>query len=250
MTHSISPSPADTEKRAGKVHKADFATDDVEIAVLEERTKSYETSDSLDIAGLAEWAIARERLGDLGDIRSIFEVDVEDAQFEKLRQVQESIVQTRILAENEQYKLMTADLKTLIDTTTDPQVSVRLLDVVANAKIARIEETIALDIVEAKDRKDKPAGSSRELRRDAGRRFDIAANVLRQIISQGPGEEQSYRAKFLLGVILFRQAVPLRAENEAGSRPSDQTGLLQESLSLMKALADDPETPGCPRTQD
>lgn len=216
---------------------------DQEIAALVELTNSYETSDSLDVAGLAEWAIAREKLADLEDIRSIFEVDVEDAQFETLKLEQESIAQSRIRAENEYYKLMAADLRTLIDTTTDPQVPVRLLDVVANAKIARIEETIARNIVETKDRKDKTAGSFRQLRRDASRRFDIAANVLRGMITQGLGEEQVYRAKFLLGVILFRQAVPLRAENEPAPRSSDQTRLLQESLSLMKALADDPKTP-------
>ena len=108
---------------------------------------------------------------------------MEDAQFETLRKEQESIVQLRIGAENVYYKLMTADLKTLIDITTDPEVPVRLLDVVANAKIARIEETIARNIVEAKGRKDKTAGSFRQLRRDATRQFDLADNMLQRMIT-------------------------------------------------------------------
>ena len=133
---------------------------------------------------------------------------------------------------------MTRDLKAAIGLLDEPPVVLRLLDVVANAKIARADEAEVLAIAQKEDVPDpiSPVG----LRPDIARRLRGIAVELEGILESIPPSEDSHRARFFLGVIRFRQGVPLRAAGEA--QDIDKWSLGQAERE-MRTLLDDPDAP-------
>ncbi|MCH8146948.1 MAG: hypothetical protein IH987_03015 [Planctomycetes bacterium] len=230
------------ETRQGKKNTADHASN---LEDVRQRIAGYESSDDRSAEIIAEWNVALASQDDLEIISGIIEnaKGLPDDHFENLSRARHELSQTATRGEKQHYEAMSKDIRALIEQVDDPEVVVRLLDVVADAKIARIHETIARDIVDGFWKQDESTGSPRQLRREAGRRFEKAAEILRTLIRAGLSGEQLYRAKFLLGVILYRQAVPLRGKKEPARRTSEQIDQLEESLALMKSLANDRNTP-------
>ncbi|MCH7993411.1 MAG: hypothetical protein IIB57_03095 [Planctomycetes bacterium] len=216
-----------------------------EIRALEEQIATYKALDVPDTETIAEWNEAIAKLDDATGIKNITEsgADYPDEHFEAIRLSEYARAEIAMEAEQQHYEAMTRDIGALIGVLDDPEVAIQLMDVVANAKIARIHETVARDIVDGVRTKDQTTLSPPRLRREASRRFDRAAVTLRTMIAEGISGAQLYRAKFLLGVILYRQAVPLRGKKERAPHSSEERARLDEALTLMKSLADDPNTP-------
>jgi|GEM_PF-4830715 len=217
------------------------------IQQFEEEIAGYQASGLRDPATLAKWNIAMARLLDAGDIKRILDRtgDIPDEQFEELLRAEREKAQAFMRGEKQSYENMTRDVTRLLGLLDDPAELVMLLDVVANAKIARIDETTARNLIDGRISDKGAQASSRELRQNASQRLAVAEQTLKQILEENLASELRTRAQFILGVILFRQAVPMRAESEGYTSLSPKDiKRLREALALMKGLADDPATAG------
>ena len=144
--------------------------------------------------------------------------------------------------EQDHYRKMAADLQHLVGILEHPDAVLRLLEVVANAKIARIDETNARDIVAGDYDREEAPGPVKALRSQASRSLARATGILKTMLDEGLAGDQATRAKFFRGVILFRQAVPVRAPSEGAAVSSTGRRQLAEAQALMTELVDDPAT--------
>ena len=130
--------------------KSEGASYEEDIRALEERIAAYEALDAADSETIAEWNEAIAELVKFKGIKNITEnsADFPDEHIENVRLTEYVKAETSMEAEQQQYEAMTKDIEALIGVLNDPEVVVQLLDVVANAKIARIHETVARDIVD------------------------------------------------------------------------------------------------------
>lgn len=148
--------------------------------------------------------------------------------------------------EKEHYLAMIDDLRLLDRAIDHPEAVIRLLEVVANAKVARADEEEARGLVRGEITPDEASGSVEPLRAAATERLDAAAEMLEALLGEVLEEDTLARTKlkFFLGVIRFRQAIQLRAEVERKAAGPDARGrtLLVEAERIMTELADDDAT--------
>ena len=214
---------------------------DAQTAQLEEQLRQYEGAEELDEAAMAEWIVVRAELLDLtllkNDLRAA--AAMSDEKLEEFRWNQLGQAHAAAQREQEHYREMMADLEHLIGLLEHPDAAVRLLEVVANAKMARIDETTARDIA-AGDYDPKAApGPVGALRSAAAERLERAANVLQTMLGEDLPGEHLMRTKFFLGVIRYRQGLPSRAKTERFDLDATRQGKLAEARGLMTELADD-----------
>lgn len=142
------------------------------------------------------------------------------------------------------YREMLTDLGEAIRLSDQPEAVVQLVDVVARANAARIDEQEALGVVRGDLSPDEASGPVDALRAASAGRLEQAATVLQELLQVETDPTVVMRTKFFLGVIRYRQGVPLRDEK----RERTQVGAVAKSLLLeaeqaMTELADDPQAP-------
>ena len=228
------------EARAGE---KDLATLDRELEQLEERLQGYreahQAGNSEEAA--ADWAVALAERRDLRGLRDRLEevAGKSDEDLAALRR--DAMAEARAAAQREQahYREMVADLGYLVGLLDHPEAVIRLLEVVANAKIARIDETTARDIIQ-KDLAPRDApGPVKALRQAAAHGLERAAGILQRMLDEGLTGEHLVRTKFFLGVIRYRQAVPVRGKGERLDISAGGRRRLAEARVVMTELADD-----------
>jgi len=165
---------------------------------------------------------------------------VEQLEIERGKAVQRSHTVAR--RERWQYLSMIADLKRLVQALDHPEVVIRLLEVVASAKVARIDEEEARDAVRGHISPSDASGPVKALRDAAATRLTEAADILEALLAGELEQRSRGRTKFFLGVIRYRQGVPLRAESELPGLDDRGRSVLQEAERLMAELADDAAT--------
>ncbi len=141
--------------------------------------------------------------------------------------------------EREHYTFMLSDLRSLVDLLDEPQTVIHLLDVVANAKVGRIDAEEARDVARGFIAPNDASGPIEALREAEAQRLRAAVEILEALLGEPLEERDRVRTMFFLGVIRYRLGVPLRADAEA--RQLDEAGIenLREAERLMVALADD-----------
>ncbi len=144
--------------------------------------------------------------------------------------------------ECEQYLKMIEDLKRLVEALDHPEAVIRLLEVVASAKVARIDEKEARDIALGHLEPSNAGGPVEALRAAAVARLDDAAQILEALLSEEHDQATEVRTRFFLGVIRYRQGVPLRGETEPPELDDQARAMLDEAERIMAALADDVAT--------
>ena len=146
---------------------------DAQTAQLEEQLRQYEGAEELDEAAMAEWIVVRAELLDLtllkNDLRAA--AAMSDEKLEEFRWNQLGQAHAAAQREQEHYREMMADLEHLIGLLEHPDAAVRLLEVVANAKMARIDETTARDIAAGDYDPDAAPGPVGALRNAAAERL-------------------------------------------------------------------------------
>ena len=159
----------------------------------------------------------------------------------ELRAAQQQHIRNRSAAAQEERdrSLKTFDDMTrLLEVLDDPEAVLRLLAVVTSAKVARLEEEEARDVVERSLTLDEASAPPGALRADAAARLEEAADILAAVLDTELDEPTRVRAKFFLGVLRFRQGVPLRAELEDPVWNSRTRRRILEAEQLMVELAD------------
>ena len=141
--------------------------------------------------------------------------------------------------ERELFRLMLADVDALIAVLSEPEAVVRLVNVIARSKVARLDEERALLMTHGG--KDAEAESDAEtiasLRESAAVSLGQAADMLTTQLAMGfTRPEDVVRTKFFLGVIHFRQALPRRTAAEPHDRDAKW---LADSERIMEELASD-----------
>lgn len=148
-------------------------------------------------------------------------------------------LQKEYRTERELFRQMLTDMDALIAALSDPQAVVRLVDVVARSKVARMDEERALLLSRtgAAAEPDDTSATMTSLRQTAAESLRQAAALLESQLADGFARpEDAVRTKFFLGVIRFRQALPRRTQEE----PPDRDALmLAESERIMSELAAD-----------
>ena len=140
------------------------------------------------------------------------------------------------------YLDMIADLKRLTTTLEHPEAVVRLLEVVAQAKMARLNEEEARAVTQG-DLHPSEAGEPVDaLRHDATTRLNEAAVILEMLLEEELDKATLIRAKFFLGVIRYRQGIPLSGESRVRELDARGQRMLREASQLMAELADDETT--------
>jgi hypothetical protein len=144
------------------------------------------------------------------------------------------------LEEADAYVRMIMDVRALLGLLDQPADIIRLLEAVGLSKIARIREGEAVRLRTYGDLlEDMASGPIQALRAEARDLLEQTAALLEQVLRDKPQGQDALRAEFFLGVIRFRQAVPLRAADEA---PRIDRDMLSKSKRLMLKLAGDEET--------
>lgn len=141
--------------------------------------------------------------------------------------------------ERESYTFMLSDLRSLVGLLDGPQTVVHLLDVVANAKVGRIDAEEARDVARGFIAPRDASGPVEALREAEAQRLRAAAEILDSLLGEPLEERDRVRTMFFLGVIRYRLGVPLRAEVEARQLDEADVANLREAERLMAALADD-----------
>jgi len=137
------------------------------------------------------------------------------------------------------YQAMTADLQRLNQMMAQADVAVRLLDVVATSKVARLDEESARE-VKARELTPAAAGDSvANFRKRATEALDRTVGILEELLKRELVGEDATRTKFFLGVIRYWQGVPRRAEGEG---PDIKEPRLREAERIMRELASDSST--------
>ncbi len=140
--------------------------------------------------------------------------------------------------EREHHLEMVTDLRRMAIALEHPATVVRLLEVVASAKVARIEEEEARYVVRGdipESEAQYPVGAMRE---DAAALLNGAAQILETLPVEDVDQRTLLRTRFFLAVIRYRQAVPLRAEKEVQKIDARSKKLLRQAERLMTELAD------------
>lgn len=188
----------------------------------------------------AELAIAEAKLAD----RTRLLARVKDDEEYSLEQLNASLA--RLMEERDEashrekdaYRAMSADLGILIDDLDHPTAVIRLLEVVAQSKIARLNETEAMRIKSGDTPMDRASGSVSALRassRDILKRIALTLEALSKEIGEQLTTEDAVRCRFFLGVIRYRQAIPRRTKDETA--PVNYRSL-RRAESIMTELAD------------
>lgn len=139
--------------------------------------------------------------------------------------------------ERELYVQMTDDLEVLLDK---PETVIRLLNVIAESKIAGLKEAEAVRVMGGDIDAGQASASVPVLRASAEdilRRTTKSLEALRTELSADLSTQNEVRVGFFLGVLRYRQAVPRRAAEE---RPEIDFHLLEQAEEIMVSLADDP----------
>ncbi|UCC28852.1 MAG: hypothetical protein JSU86_11695 [Phycisphaerales bacterium] len=222
----------------------DIRTDPERLSRLEAEKVRAEAILASETAPLAQRNIAQSLLRyydvlveELGRQK---ERTVEQLEVERTKAVQRSHAVAR--REREQYLSMIADLKRLVQALDRPEAVIRLLEVVASAKVARIDEEEARDTVRGHISPSDASGPVKALRDAATTRLTEAAGILEALLGDQLEQRSRIRTKFFLGVIRYRQGVPLRAESEPPGLDDRGRSMLQEAERLMAELADDAAT--------
>ncbi len=142
--------------------------------------------------------------------------------------------------ERSHYRRMLEDLQALLPLEHEVDVSVRLMEVVAKANIARIQEQHAVGIVTETVQPDSAEQTPDSIRIECSTLLDEAAKLLSSLNTDDLDEQSKSRVRFFLGVIRFRQAVPLRdPDREQTDISPEREALLLEAERTMTELADD-----------
>lgn len=140
-------------------------------------------------------------------------------------------------AERVTYQDMIADLELLVRSLDRPEAVIRLLEVIAQSKVARLDEDEAMRLQRKEVAADQVSGGVRKLRSSATANLRRAAQILEDLLKESPtSKEDLVRAKFFLGVIRYRQAVPKRGDDESAEIEGQ---LLAQAERIMGELADD-----------
>jgi len=135
------------------------------------------------------------------------------------------------------YRSMAEDLQRLVAVLDSPQAMVRLLEVVAKTKTARLLEQEAergeYDYVSLESLSAPPP----QLRKDSADILTDVAATLKKLLDQGEAQGAALaRTKFFYGVILYRQGVPLQ---DKGVERSKNSALLRRAEDVMYDVAND-----------
>jgi len=151
-----------------------------------------------------------------------------------------NLAYSQAASERDQYLSLLDDLQALLPLNDSPDISVRLMEVVARANIARIQEQHALGIIT----EELPTGDEdttpKTMREQSAALLAEAAEILTSIDSESIDPQLANRVRFFLGVIRFRQAVPLKdPDHEKSDISPERTALLLDAEETMAELADD-----------
>ena len=217
----------------------EMRSDPTRVTAVEQEIAAYDAAlsdENLDAAERLIATVARQRRADLLDLfqRESQRTD-EELRAELATRTVRAADASRL--ERRQYEAMLADLERLLPMLEQPEVIVRLLEVVARTKVARLNEEEAVQIESGELEAPAASAPTAELRSVSSEMLRRAADVLEQLLSGSDlsGEDRA-RGTFFLGVIRYRQAVPRRAERE---RPDIDYALLADSERHMAELADD-----------
>ena len=143
--------------------------------------------------------------------------------------------------EKANYESMLADIDHLVKKVKSPDVFVSLLDVVALTKIARISETRAWEVKNGTPGIEPGEQSVAVLRLAADVNLERAARMLEDLLGShaADADGQLTKAKFFLGVVRFRQAIPRRTKDEPADRDLKR---LDQAEELMADLVASEET--------
>ncbi len=170
----------------------------------------------------------------------IFDDFKKDATVDELREERNDAQHRMVVVskrERAKYIDMLNDLERLLAVDDQPETVIRLLEVIARSKVARLDEEEAVRILEGEMPDGLASGPPAALREASAAALSDAAAILESIQSEDMLNEDSIRAKFFLGVIRYRQAVPRQTEDEPVKR--DMT-LLGEAERIMTELVDEP----------
>ena len=146
--------------------------------------------------------------------------------------------------ERQSYTTMLADLHRLIPGLGGPQAVLQLIEVMANANIARIDEQAAVAIKDRVISRSQASGPPNALREAAAARLSDAVQILVSLLETDLEPLDAVRARFFLGVLRFRQAVPSRsAREEQPPLDPQRRAWLNEAERIMTSLSDDPDVP-------
>ncbi len=202
------------------------------IAALEQRLadESLEPAERL----IAQTEL-NQRQGFLQDLEDQAPISDDELRSERDGNVAE--LRTATAAERVSYGRMVADLGALIRLLDRPEAVVRLLDVIAQSKVARLDEDEAVRVQRREITADEASASVRQLRANATRALGQTAAALESMLKDGIADaEDRVRTQFFLGVIRYRQGVPRRADQEA---PDTDYARLGEAERIMAGIAGD-----------
>ena len=183
--------------------------------------------------------VTERRLGSLERTLNDFDEVKDRADDELAALIDEQVAEAHAAAgrERDMYREMSQDLRNLLDR---PQAVIRLLDVIAQSKIAGLAEAEAVGVKSGEIAADQASGSVASLRASAADILKKTADSLEKLqaeLGSTLATEDVVRVRFFLGVLRYRQAVPRRTPEEL---PEIDLALLRRAEEIMVALADDP----------
>ena len=149
-------------------------------------------------------------------------------------------MQTAARREWAAYTTMMDDIDRLNALLADTEIAVGLLDVVARSKIARLDDDEARDVKAGVLSPDEASDTVERLRARAEEALAQTAETLEGLLRFDLRGQDAIRAKFFLGVIRYRQAVPRRAPEE--DVDIDEVRLA-EAARIMRELSNDATAP-------
>lgn len=179
------------------------------------------------------------RRNDLDILLSLDEDEQQETKESLTEKINRAIVKTTKMARREQheYKKMLDDLQSLVQMKDTPNPVIRLLQVISLTKVARIDEEEAVVVIEEKLPKNDVNKLADELREASKSALDEAIQILESLrASEVSNDTIAIRAKFFLGVVRFRQAVPRQADNERSRRDKN---MLNEAKQIMLEIVND-----------
>lgn len=202
------------------------------IAALEQRL----ADDALEPAErLVAQTELNQRQGFLQDLED--QAPISDDELRSERSGNVTQLRTATAAERVSYGRMVADLSVLIRLLDRPETVVRLLDVIAQSKIARLDEDEAVRVQRGEITAKEASGAVRQLRANAARTLEQTAAALESLLREGIAvAEDRVRTQFFLGVIRYRQGIPRRADQES---PDTDYARLGEAERIMANIAGD-----------
>ncbi|MHC5111667.1 MAG: hypothetical protein ACYTHJ_17520 [Planctomycetota bacterium] len=138
------------------------------------------------------------------------------------------------------YRAMLDDLGNLIDASDSPENILKLLEVVARTKISRFDEQEAQRGTDGIIPESAMSAPAIELRKASFDALDEVRIILEGILADGTATGMDLvRARFFLGVILYRQGIPRQVDGE--ETRNEDLGKLLKAEEVMKVLAEDNE---------